>query len=265
MFIFPAFVLAAPSSATYQLLEGGTDSSSHSSSSTNYEIDGSIEYFVGRPTSTNYAQESGVPLQGPFCGDGEVSSFEQCDGSNLNSQTCVTRGFGSGTLACSSDCTFNTSGCTSGGGGGGGGGVSVSRPSSPTIDSSISTASYASTVLLHGVKDASVNVYVNDSLVGVTYPTTTTWQQLANLAIGNNTFTVKSTNSAGASGTNLITIVRYEKPMGDVTSDNVVNDYDLSILAYYWGKSYAGADFNSDGIVDDYDLSMLAAFWDRGA
>lgn len=61
------------------------------------------------------------------CGDGQVDNNEQCDGANLNSQTCATRGFTSGTLTCNIDCTFNTSQCSvvvppSGGGGGGGGG-----------------------------------------------------------------------------------------------------------------------------------------------
>ena len=45
------------------------------------------------------------------CGNGNVESPEQCDGSNLASQTCVTKGFVAGTLRCASGCTFDTSGC----------------------------------------------------------------------------------------------------------------------------------------------------------
>lgn len=58
------------------------------------------------------------------CGDGVIQSGESCDGSNLNSQTCSSQGFSGGTLSCNSNCTFNTSACTTaappvtGGGGG---------------------------------------------------------------------------------------------------------------------------------------------------
>ncbi|MBI2097645.1 MAG: right-handed parallel beta-helix repeat-containing protein [Candidatus Vogelbacteria bacterium] len=50
---------------------------------------------------------------GPVCGNGVIEGTEQCDGANLNNQTCVSRGFtGGGTLSCTSSCTFNTSQCT---------------------------------------------------------------------------------------------------------------------------------------------------------
>ena len=49
----------------------------------------------------------------PACGDGIVRlGVEDCDGSDLNGQTCASRGLPSGTLKCSSTCTFDTSGCT---------------------------------------------------------------------------------------------------------------------------------------------------------
>lgn len=50
---------------------------------------------------------------GPVCGDGELDGAEVCDGTNLNGETCVTRGFDAGDLACAAGClTFDTSGCT---------------------------------------------------------------------------------------------------------------------------------------------------------
>lgn len=61
----------------------------------------------------------------PVCGNNIKEGGEQCDGTDLNSQTCVSRGFSSGNLSCNTDCTFNTTGCTSGGGGGGGGGTII--------------------------------------------------------------------------------------------------------------------------------------------
>lgn len=49
------------------------------------------------------------------CGNGNIDSGELCDptGPNLNNQTCISQGFVSGSLACTAQCTFNTSGCVS--------------------------------------------------------------------------------------------------------------------------------------------------------
>ena len=45
------------------------------------------------------------------CGDGIVNGPEECDGGNLNGQTCQSLCFVGGSLSCSS-CSFNTSQCT---------------------------------------------------------------------------------------------------------------------------------------------------------
>jgi len=51
-----------------------------------------------------------VPTQ--ECGNNIVETPEVCDGTDLNSQNCVTRGFTGGVLACNPTCTaFDTSGC----------------------------------------------------------------------------------------------------------------------------------------------------------
>jgi beta-lactamase superfamily II metal-dependent hydrolase len=50
----------------------------------------------------------------PFCGDGKVRGNEQCDGADLDGQTCQALGFGGGTLDCAVDCTFDTGACTGG-------------------------------------------------------------------------------------------------------------------------------------------------------
>lgn len=47
----------------------------------------------------------------PGCGDAIVNAAEECDGTNLAGQTCVTQGFGSGTLTCDASCAFDTSAC----------------------------------------------------------------------------------------------------------------------------------------------------------
>ena len=46
-----------------------------------------------------------------YCGDGAIGANEDCDGLNLGGATCVTAGFGSGTLACAPGCGFDVSGC----------------------------------------------------------------------------------------------------------------------------------------------------------
>jgi len=49
----------------------------------------------------------------PFCGDGVINRLgEACDGTDLPTLSCADVGQGTGTLACSSQCTFDTSGCS---------------------------------------------------------------------------------------------------------------------------------------------------------
>ncbi len=52
-------------------------------------------------------------VTGPVCNNGTKETGEQCDGSDLGTETCITQGFLGGTLACTSSCTFDTSGCIS--------------------------------------------------------------------------------------------------------------------------------------------------------
>lgn len=47
-----------------------------------------------------------------WCGNGNIDSGEDCDGSNLGGIDCRDLGFDGGTLSCRSDCQFNTSNCT---------------------------------------------------------------------------------------------------------------------------------------------------------
>jgi len=45
------------------------------------------------------------------CGNGILETGEQCDGTSLGGATCMSLGYTSGTLACTTSCTFDTSGC----------------------------------------------------------------------------------------------------------------------------------------------------------
>lgn len=46
------------------------------------------------------------------CGNAIQEDPEDCDGIDLDSQTCQTLGFDSGTLSCNTNCSFDTSSCT---------------------------------------------------------------------------------------------------------------------------------------------------------
>ncbi|HLF57178.1 MAG TPA: M12 family metallo-peptidase, partial [Thermoanaerobaculia bacterium] len=47
-----------------------------------------------------------------LCGNGTIDAGEDCDGASLGGATCSSEGFFTGTLACSSSCTFDTSQCS---------------------------------------------------------------------------------------------------------------------------------------------------------
>lgn len=48
------------------------------------------------------------------CGDGSVDPGEACDGADLGGETCADLGFTGGALACTAQCTHDTSGCEMG-------------------------------------------------------------------------------------------------------------------------------------------------------
>jgi hypothetical protein len=54
------------------------------------------------------------PIPEPGCGDGVRQSVlgEDCDGSQLGGQTCMSLGYDSGTLKCTTGCKFDKSGCS---------------------------------------------------------------------------------------------------------------------------------------------------------
>ena len=54
--------------------------------------------------------ESGCTVA-PYCGDGVKDPAEQCDTTDLAGQSCQSLGWDMGALACTANCTFDTSGC----------------------------------------------------------------------------------------------------------------------------------------------------------
>ena len=80
-----------------------------------------IPNSIFQTPNTAYASVQEASTGISLCGNGVIDQGEECDGSNLTGQTCLSRGYTGGTLSCNSNCAINTSACTSGGGGGGGG------------------------------------------------------------------------------------------------------------------------------------------------
>lgn len=95
------------------------------------------------------------------CGDGNVDTPEQCDGSNLNDSSCSLRGFAGGSLSCSASCEFDVSACTPGssggssGSGGGGGGVGGGTVSTPSTNAMFSGRAYPGSIVTI-LKDAQI-------------------------------------------------------------------------------------------------------------
>jgi hypothetical protein len=116
-------------------------------------ISGDIYVAYSDPTETNSTNLKGNIYASPiytsettnssaYCGDGvKNQASEECDGSDLNSQTCITQGYDSGTLTCTASCTLDSSACTTdtSGGGGGGSSTGTTYPDCPTIITDICT------------------------------------------------------------------------------------------------------------------------------
>ncbi|MEI6511544.1 MAG: hypothetical protein WCO25_05945 [Candidatus Uhrbacteria bacterium] len=116
----PTGFLRAASSASYTIDPADDAVSSEKTiTSSSYSLSGSLDPIGGHSVSASYALESGGA--GQFgCGDGFVDPGESCDSGDLGGGTCVSEGYDSGSLACASDCSYDTSDCANDGGGGGG-------------------------------------------------------------------------------------------------------------------------------------------------
>ncbi len=65
-------------------------------------------------TSESPATDPGSETGGSGCSDGVVHDPEQCDGVDLDGQSCESLGYLGGTLACDANCGFDVSACWSG-------------------------------------------------------------------------------------------------------------------------------------------------------
>ena len=64
----------------------------------------------GASTATGESEDTSDPEVN--CGNGTREPGEQCEGEDLDAQTCESLGFTKGTLACSPECTFDVSDCS---------------------------------------------------------------------------------------------------------------------------------------------------------
>ncbi len=70
-----------------------------------------VSRFIGLALLTALAL-GGCSNRADPCGNGLIDPGEDCDGSNLDDETCLSQGFRSGDLACSDECTLDTTGCS---------------------------------------------------------------------------------------------------------------------------------------------------------
>lgn len=213
----------------------------------------------------------------PGCGDGVIQTGEECDGSKLNGQTCVSRGFTGGTLACKSDCTFDTSQCTSAPSGGGGGGGGVYIPPVPQTIVNFSGRAYpkSAVTLLKDAQVAATTVAGSDANFQMS---------LSGLSAGNYIFSVYSEDSEGrrsslvtfpvsvTQGTTTNVSGIFIAPTIDVDKEEVKRGENIAILGQstpkadiiisvksdeeYFGKTISDKDgiylYNFDTTVLDY-------------
>ena len=67
------------------------------------------------PSTPDAGRDAPMPIvidAATVCGNGTIEASEECEGSNLDGETCVTQGYLDGVLGCNDDCTFDKSDCT---------------------------------------------------------------------------------------------------------------------------------------------------------
>lgn len=66
------------------------------------------------PTSSNASNDSNNSVPSFECGNGVLDPTEECEGEDLDAQTCDSFGFDGGLLRCTDDCHYDTSMCNAG-------------------------------------------------------------------------------------------------------------------------------------------------------
>lgn len=129
-----------------------------------------------------------------YCGNGNMDSGEQCDGTHLAGNTCVTRNFPlGGVLTCRENCSFNTSQCIpnpQAPGGGGGGGTVENQYDNPTTSVVFEGRAYPKSIvtILKDAQVAATTIAGSDARFAIT---------LSGLSGGNYIFSIYGEDSKG--------------------------------------------------------------------
>ncbi len=131
----------------------------------------------------------------------------------------------------------------------------------PTINA-MPSETYQNSILLSGSRLPTViTVFVNNSSANVIYSSASTWQFLASLTLGLNTFTIHGQDTTGNISTSTSTNISLHR-LADINGDSVIDLIDLSIFGSDWDNTGTLnsplSDMNNDGIIDLTDFSIIA-------
>ncbi len=118
---------------------------------------GSKQYTT--PTALTVQVQNAIPTG---CGNGQVNSGEDCDGTNTsNSNYCNTAGFLGGSISCTSTCTFDTATCT---GVGGSPSITLDSPSAGSVSGTVPVVASVSGISNNPTVELLTNGNVNITL-----------------------------------------------------------------------------------------------------
>src|SRR3989338_3683245 len=214
------------------------------------------------------------------CGDDTIGVGESCDGADLGGASCVSQGFASGTLTCTSLCAFNTSSCiasstpapTSSGGG-------VILPTTTGVIFSGNTIPLGKVYILKdgqlistivADENGNFNTQINGISTGP-YTFSVYGENKQKMRSSLLSFPVHLTNSSNTTIDNIVINkdsfildsygFSYLRP--DINHDRRGNFLDFSIMRI-WYKKYAPpayVELNNDNKVDLVDFSIMGYYW----
>ena len=131
----------------------------------------------------------------------------------------------------------------------------------PTVNS-LPLSTYQEQLYLLGTKSVNTAlIYVNNSSLGVIYPSQTSWEFSKMLSLGVNNFNVYGQDASGGRSSTVSFTISLHR-LGDISGDGIVDLTDLSIFGIDWEKTgYFNnllSDMNNDGIVELTDFSVIA-------
>lgn len=72
---------------------------------------GGLGIFKDFAVAQSASKQISATVKISICGNGTIEGGEDCEGTSLNSQTCVGLGYASGTLTCDIACSYDMTGC----------------------------------------------------------------------------------------------------------------------------------------------------------